>query len=108
MRLVARGVRLRSAGRCGSAQMSWGRLRMCCRAVVKAVAQDLGLGVGAGNSAVVVDLSLCGPMLSPRVPHHVPILGPRMERETPECVQLRIRLMMVNSDSLPSRPVRSP
>ena len=39
--------------------------------------------VGAGNSAVVVDLSLCGPMLSPRVPHHVPIPGPRMERETP-------------------------
>ena len=30
-----------------------------------------------------VDLSLCGPMLSPRVPHHVPIPGPRMERETP-------------------------
>ena len=24
-----------------------------------------------------------GPMLSPRVPHHVPIPGPRMERETP-------------------------
>ena len=39
--------------------------------------------VGAGNSAVVVDLSRCGPMLSPRVPHHVPIPGPRMERETP-------------------------
>ena len=39
--------------------------------------------VGAQNSAVVVDLSLCGPMLSPRVPHHVPIPGPRMERETP-------------------------
>ena len=39
--------------------------------------------VGAGNSAVVVDLSLCGPMLSPRVPHHVSIPGPRMERETP-------------------------
>ena len=39
--------------------------------------------VGAGNSAVVVDLSLCGPMLSPRVPHHVPIPGPWMERETP-------------------------
>ena len=39
--------------------------------------------VGAENSAVVVDLPLCGPMLSPRVPHHVPIPGPRMERETP-------------------------
>ena len=39
--------------------------------------------VGARNSAVVVDLPLCGPMLSPRVPHHVPIPGPRMERETP-------------------------
>ena len=39
--------------------------------------------VGAGNSAVVVDRSPCGPMLSPRVPHHVPIPGPRMERETP-------------------------
>ena len=31
--------------------------------------------VGAGNSAVVVDLSRCGPMLSLRVPHHVPLLG---------------------------------
>ena len=41
------------------------------------------LPVGAGNSDVVVDLSLCGPMLSPRVPHHAPIPGPRMERETP-------------------------
>ena len=39
--------------------------------------------VGAGNSAVVVDLPRCGPMLSPRVPNHVPIPGPRMERETP-------------------------
>ena len=39
--------------------------------------------VGAENSAVVVDLSRCGPMLNPRVPHHVPIPGPRMERETP-------------------------
>ena len=38
--------------------------------------------VGAGNSAVVVDVPRCGPMLSPRVPHHVPIPGPRMERET--------------------------
>ena len=38
---------------------------------------------GAGNSAVVVDLRRCGPMLSPRVPHHLPIPGPRMERETP-------------------------
>ena len=32
---------------------------------------------------MVVDLPRCGPMLSPRVPHHVPIPGPRMERETP-------------------------
>ena len=40
-------------------------------------------GVGAGNSAVVVDLPRCGPMLSPRVPNLVPIPGPRMERETP-------------------------
>ena len=39
--------------------------------------------VGAGNSAAVVDLPRCGPMLSPRVPHHVPIPGPRIERETP-------------------------
>ena len=41
------------------------------------------MGVGAGNSAVVVDLPRCGPMLSPRVPNLVPIPGPRMERETP-------------------------
>ena len=39
--------------------------------------------VGAGNSAVVVDLPRCGPMLSPRVPNLVPIPGPWMERETP-------------------------
>ena len=39
--------------------------------------------MGAGNSAVVVDLPRMGPMLSPREPHHVPIPGPRMERETP-------------------------
>ena len=39
--------------------------------------------VGAGNSAVVVDLPRWGPMLSPRVPNLVPIPGPRMERETP-------------------------
>ena len=39
--------------------------------------------VSAGNSAVVVDLPRCGPMLSPRVPNLVPIPGPRMERETP-------------------------
>ena len=39
--------------------------------------------VGAGNSAVVVDLPRCGPMLSPRVPNLVPIPGPRMERVTP-------------------------
>ena len=38
--------------------------------------------VGAGNSAVVVDVLRCGPMLSPRVPNLVPIPGPRMERET--------------------------
>ena len=31
--------------------------------------------VGAGNSAVVVDLPRCGPMLSPRVPNLVPIPG---------------------------------
>ena len=36
-------------------------------------------GVGARNSAVVVDLPRCGPMLSPRVP----IPGPRMDRVTP-------------------------
>ena len=35
------------------------------------------------NSAVVVDVLRCGPMLSPRVPNLVPIPGPRMERETP-------------------------
>ena len=39
--------------------------------------------VGAGNSAVVVDLPRWGPMLSPRVPNLVPIPGPRVERETP-------------------------
>ena len=39
--------------------------------------------MGAGNSAVVVDLPRWGPMLSPRVPNLVPIPGPRMERETP-------------------------
>ena len=39
--------------------------------------------MGAGNSAVVVGLPRWGPMLSPRVPNLVPILGPRMERETP-------------------------
>ena len=39
--------------------------------------------VGARNSAVVVDLSRCGPMLSPRAPNLVPTPGPRMERETP-------------------------
>ena len=39
--------------------------------------------VGAGNSAVVVDLQRWGPMLSPRVPKLVPIPGSRMERETP-------------------------
>ena len=39
--------------------------------------------VGAGNSAVVVDLPRCGPMLSPRVPNLVPIPGPWMQRETP-------------------------
>ena len=38
--------------------------------------------VGAGNSAVVVDVPRWGPMMSPRVPHHVPIPSPRMERET--------------------------
>ena len=32
-------------------------------------------GVGAGNSAVVVDVPRCGPMLSPRVSHHVPLVG---------------------------------
>ena len=32
---------------------------------------------------MVVDLPLCGPMLSPRVPNLVPIPGPRMQRETP-------------------------
>ena len=37
----------------------------------------------ARNSAVVVDLPRCGPMLSPRAPNLVPIPGPRMERETP-------------------------
>ena len=39
--------------------------------------------MGARNSAVVVDLPRCEPMLSPRVPNLVPIPGPRMERETP-------------------------
>ena len=39
--------------------------------------------VGARNSAVVVDLPRCGPMLSPRVPNLVPIPGPWMQRETP-------------------------
>ena len=39
--------------------------------------------VGAGNSAVVVDLPRWGPMLIRRVPNLVPIPGPGMERETP-------------------------
>ena len=39
--------------------------------------------VGAENSAVVVDLPRCGPMLSPRVPSLVPIPGRRVERVTP-------------------------
>ena len=39
--------------------------------------------MGAGISAVVVDLPRWGPMLSPRVPNLVPIPGPRMERVTP-------------------------
>ena len=30
---------------------------------------------GAGSSAVVVNLLRCGPMLSPRVPHHLPPIG---------------------------------
>ena len=34
---------------------------------------------GTGNSAVVVDLPRCGPVL---IPNLVPIPGPRMERET--------------------------
>ena len=41
------------------------------------------MGVGAGNSAVVVDLPRCGSMLNPRVPNLVPIPGPWMQRETP-------------------------
>ena len=36
--------------------------------------------VGAGNSAVVVDLPRCGPMLIPRVPHHVPLPGVHWHR----------------------------
>ena len=39
--------------------------------------------VGAGNSAVVVDLRRCGPILGHRVPNLVPIPSPRMEPETP-------------------------
>ena len=31
--------------------------------------------VGAGNSAVVVDLARCGPMMGPRVRHHLPLVG---------------------------------
>ena len=54
-----------------------------CRTALRNLALRLSTAVGAGNSDVVVDLPLCGPMLSPRVPHHVPIPGPRMERETP-------------------------
>ena len=41
--------------------------------------------VGAGNSAVVVDLPRCGPMLSPRVPNLVPIPGPRMSMASGIC-----------------------
>ena len=51
--------------------------------VIWRVERILNGPVGAGNSAVVVDLPRCGPMLSPRVPNLVPIPGPRMERETP-------------------------
>ena len=36
---------------------------------------DAGVPVGAGNSAVVVDVPRCGPMLGPCVPNLVPIPG---------------------------------
>ena len=54
------------------------RQRMISRRVLPSARR-----VGAGNSAVVVDLPRWGPMLSPRVPNLVPIPGPRVERETP-------------------------
>ena len=37
--------------------------------------EEVARRLGAGNSAVVVDVPRCGPMLSPRVSHHVPLLG---------------------------------
>ena len=41
--------------------------------------------MGAGNSAVVVDLPRWGLMLSPRVPNLVPIPGPRMSMASGIC-----------------------
>ena len=58
------------------------RCRLNARSEVVGLAAD-GHPVGAENSAVVVEVPRCGPMLSPRVPNLVPIPGPRMERETP-------------------------
>ena len=73
-------------GSCQRVSQSTARKRQWIARGVFEEAAKLGANVdpvGAGNSAVVVDLPRCGPMLSPRVPHHVPIPGPRMERETP-------------------------
>ena len=57
--------------------------RVCqfCRLLAQALAASYAAAadpVGAGHSAVVVDLPRWGPMLSPRVPNLVPIPGPRM------------------------------
>ena len=60
-----------------------GKYRRAALLLAEARRVERGYPVGAGNSAVVVDLPRWGPMLSPRVPNLVPIPGPRMERETP-------------------------
>ena len=90
--------RLRAVGRgCLSRRFTTGRdlswapgvrvwLRVARHALLEPVgrwSRRLSHRVGAGNSAVVVDLPRWGPMLSPRVPNLVPIPGPRKERETP-------------------------
>ena len=50
-------------------------LRGACCVADAVLAPDDGPPVGAGNSAVVVDLPRCGPMLNLRVPNLVPISG---------------------------------
>ena len=55
----------------------WQRRRMVCGNCGSRFLEDHPAfeGVGAGNSAMVVDLPRCGPILSPCVPNLVPIPG---------------------------------